>query len=133
MFGYLRADQIGVLVANAAQLGIDFSAAPALRDDGFKLGFAVDCAHGHLRAVIQQDAQFDDVVDRFSSQQRVRSAGIISDHSAQRAAAVRRGIGAERELIFFRAVAQRIQNDSRLHARKPPRRRRSPESGSCTS
>ena len=114
----LRADQAGVLIADVPQLGINFAAAPALRNDGIEFGLAGDGAHCHLRAVVEQDAQLDDVVDRFSGQQGMRAAGIVSDHSAERAAAVRGGIGAERQLMFLRAVAQRIQNDAGLDARE---------------
>ncbi len=117
-FRILRADQAGVLVADVPQLGIDRAAPPSLRNDGIEFGLAGNRAHRHLRAVVEQNAQLDDVVDRFSGQQGMRAAGIISDHSAERAAAVRGWIGAERQLMLLRAVAQRIQNDAGLDARE---------------
>ena len=48
----------------------------------------------------------------------MHAAGIISDHAAERAMIVRRRIGPEREMIFFRFRAQIVQNNSRLDARK---------------
>src|SRR5260370_13760674 len=46
------------------------------------------------------------------------SAGIIPDQSAQRASAVRGRIGAKRQTVSCGGVAQPVQNDSGLNARK---------------
>src|ERR1700722_7987534 len=50
----------------------------------------------------------------------MRAAGIVADHSAQCAAAVCRWVRAKRELIFLRAIPQRVQNDARLDSCELP-------------
>ena len=71
------------------------------------------------RAVVQQDLQLFDVVDRLAGEQGMRAAGVVADHAAERAAAVRRRIGSERQLMRFGGVAQRIEHHAGLHAREP--------------
>src|SRR5712692_2843008 len=44
----------------------------------------------------------------------MHAAGVISHHAAQRTAAVRRGIGAEGQVVLFRSAAQMIENHTRL-------------------
>ena len=44
------------------------------------------------------------------------AAGVVADHSAQRAAAVRRRIGREGKFVLLGLIAQRVQHDSRLDA-----------------
>ena len=45
------------------------------------------------------------------------AAGVVADHAAERATAMRRWIGAKCEVMHFRRVAQRIQDHARLDPR----------------
>src|SRR5579859_4365074 len=45
------------------------------------------------------------------------AAGVIPDHSAQRAPAMRRGIGAKRQMVKLGALAQAVQNQPGLNPR----------------
>ena len=92
--GEFRADLRGVLVADVAQGGVDFGAAAALVNDGGEFGVR-GCSYGHLRAVVEQDAQLGDVVDGFAGEERMGAAGIVSDHAAESAAIVGGRVGAE--------------------------------------
>ena len=62
--------------------------------------------------------QLLDVVDGLAGQQRMRAAGVVADHAAERAPAVRRGIGAEGEVVRSARLRKRIEDDARLHARE---------------
>src|SRR5258708_121714 len=73
---------------NMMHLAVDLARRPTLRNDVSELRHA-SSAHGHLRAVVKQNSQLFDVVDRFPSEQRMRSARIISDHPADRAPIMR--------------------------------------------
>ncbi len=46
------------------------------------------------------------------------AAGVVADHSADRAAVVRRGVGAEGEVVFLGGVAQVIEDDARPDPRE---------------
>ena len=124
---------IGVLdrAARAASSRCRARRPPCARDR-LELGVA-GRADGQLGAVVEQDAQLLDVVDRLAGQQRVRAARVVADHAAERAAAVRRRIGTERQLVRLGAVAQACR------ARRPAGRARtavpdrSRGSGSCIS
>ena len=70
-------------------------------------------ADGQLGAVVEQNPQLVDVVDGLAGEQRVRAAGVVADHAAERAAAVRRRIGTERQVVRLGAAAQRIEHDAR--------------------
>src|SRR5467141_5445646 len=83
-----RANQAGVVLLNPMQLAVYLATAATLRNDVSELRPA-SSAHRHLRAVVKQNSQLFDVVDRFPSEQRMRSARIISDHPADRAPIMR--------------------------------------------
>ncbi len=65
-------------------------------------------ANRQLRAVVQQNVESLDVIDSFTSEQGMSAAGVIPDHSAERASAMRRGIGAKRQMVKFGALAQAV-------------------------
>ena len=113
--GKPRANQRRVAIADRAQARIDLSAASALADDRVQFGVGGG-ADAQLRAVIQQDPQLVDVVDGLSRQQGMRPAGVVADHAAERAAAVRRGIRSKREMVRLRTVSQRVEHDTGLNA-----------------
>src|SRR5258708_34219456 len=83
-----RANQAGVVLLDPVQFAVNLATAATLRNDVSERGPARS-AHRHLRAIVKQDSQLFDVVDCFSSNQRMRSARIISNHPANRAPIVR--------------------------------------------
>src|SRR6267143_4384972 len=83
-----RANQAGILLLNPVQLAVNLATAATPRNDVSELR-PTSSAHRHLRAVVKQNSQLFDVVDRFPSEQRMRSARIISDHPADRAPIMR--------------------------------------------
>ena len=113
----LGANQRFVLIANGAQLGVDFGRAPAGVNDLREFGIGGG-ADGHLRAVGKNDAQLFNVVDGFPAEQRMRAAGIVAGHAADGAAAMRRRIGSKGEVMLFGLRAQNIQNHAGLDARE---------------
>ena len=116
--GKLRANAIRMPVAKRPQPRVDLAAAAALPHDGVELRVARR-AHRQFGAVVEEDPQLLDVVDGLPGQQRVRAAGVVADHAAERAAAVRRRIRTERELVRLGAAPQRVEHDTRLDAREP--------------
>ncbi len=115
-FRETRANQVGVLVAQVAQPAVDLAAAAAGADDAHQFVFG-GRADGQTQAVIGQDVQRLDVVDGLARHHRMRAAGIVADHAAQRAAAVGRRIRAEGQRMFLRGVAQRVADRAGLDTR----------------
>ncbi len=72
-------------------------------------------ADGQPRAVGEQHVQRTHVVHGFAPGHRVRAAGVVADHAAEGAAAVRGGVGAEREAVRFRGGLQCVEHDARFH------------------
>src|SRR5262245_24576239 len=70
--------------------------------------------------VVQQKIKFLDVVRRCPPCQGMSTAGVITDHAADRAPAVRRGIGAEGQTVASRCRAQVIEHDAGLDPGDPP-------------
>src|ERR1700732_3339564 len=112
-----RPDQYRVLFLDRPQLRINLSVAAALLNDAFQLRLA-SSPHRYRRAVVKQNSQLLYVIDSLPAEQRVCPARIISDHSADSAAIVRRRIRRKRQLVLFCPIAKRIQDHSRLNARK---------------
>ena len=115
------ADGIRVGVANPRQAGIDFAPPSAGGDDAAQLLLG-RCPDGETGAVIEKNVERLDVIDGLAAHESVYATGIVTDHAADRAPAMRRRIGSEGELVLFRGVAQRIEHDPRLNAGKPLRR-----------
>src|SRR5467141_1109815 len=99
-FRVARSDQVGVLVSQGPQLGVNRAATPPLDNDVIQLVLVSGGSHRNLGAVVEENAQFFDIVDGFSGEQRMRAAGIIPDHPTERAAAMRGRIGTKSELVF---------------------------------
>ena len=76
-------DQIAVLVSDILQLGINRTPTSSLGDDCRDFHFARRSAQCHLRAVVKQNAQPFYIVDGFTGEQGVRTAGIIPNHSPE--------------------------------------------------
>ena len=114
----LRANGVGVPIPNRAKGRVELCATAALPGDSVEVGVARR-AHGQLGAVVEQNTQLFDVVDGLAGEQRVRAARVVADHAAQRAAAVRGGVGTERELVRFGPAPQRVEDDAGLDAGEP--------------
>src|SRR5438094_3973857 len=82
-----RADKSSVVLLDCAQSAVNLAAAAALSNDLSQFRFARR-AYRHLRAVVKQDSQLFDVVDRFPTEQRMCPARIVPVHSTARAAIV---------------------------------------------
>lgn len=79
-------------------------------------------AEPQLSAPVRHDGQFPDVVRGRPPRHRVRAARVVADHSAERAAAVCGGVGAERQPVPARLVPQPVQHRAGLDHRRAGRR-----------
>src|SRR4029453_10021574 len=107
-----------VSISNPPQPVVDFAAASPRVDDRVELA-VVRSADGQLGAVVKQDAELFDVVDRLASKQTVGAAGVVADHPAERAAAVGCRIRSERQVKRLGSIPKGVQHHSRLNAREP--------------
>src|ERR1700736_212811 len=73
-------------------------------------------AYFHAYAVIGDDFEFFDIVVGLACHHGVDTAGIVSDHAAERAAVMGCGIGSEGEVVLFGGVAKVIEHHAGLHA-----------------
>ena len=119
-FRVARSDQVGVLVSQGPQLGVNRAATPPLDNYGIELVLVSGGSHRNLGAVVEENAQFFDIVDGFSGEQRMRAAGIIPDHPSERAAAMGGRIGTEGEMVFLGFISQRVQDDAGLNSGESP-------------
>ena len=108
------AHEVRVCVADLSEPRVDL---------GFAAGGAPDVvvsrlADAHARAVVQKHVEPFDVVDGLPRHQRMHAAGVVADHSAERAMRVRRGIRAERELVLLGLGAEIVEHDAGLDARE---------------
>ncbi len=113
-----RADLVGVAVAQAAQRAIDLGTPAAVANDAGERR-VVGRADGHPRAVVGDDVERDDVVAGLAAHHRVHAAGVVADHPAQRVVRMRRRVRRERQVVALRGVAQVVEHDARLDARRP--------------
>ena len=108
-------DQVAIGIPDAGQAGIDLPPPSAAGDDRLQLGFC-GSADGEPGAVVEQNIERLDIVDRLAAHERVYATGVVADHSAQRAAAMGSRIGSEGKVVFFRGIAQPVEHDARLDA-----------------
>ena len=108
-------DERRVPVAEAAQPRVDLRPPAALRNDAREL-VVRRRAGVDARAVAGDDVEPQDVVVGFAGQDRVDAAGVVSDHSPERAARVGRRVRSEREPVPLGRVAQVVQHGSGLDA-----------------
>ena len=106
-------NEVGVLVANCFQPCVDLTAAVPLPNDAFELAVA-RWTDTHADTVISEDCQFLDIFIRLAGHNRVHTASIVPDHSADGAAAVRRRVGPEGQIMFLGSASQVIEDDARL-------------------
>ena len=69
------------------------------------------------KPVVGEDIELDDVLFGLSRHHRMRAAGIVADHPAERVVIVRGRVGPERQLMAFRFLAQPVEHDAGLDAR----------------
>ena len=112
-------DEIGVVIAQRAQVAIDVAFASALADLLLPLRL-VHPADGHARAVVEQDLHLFDVVVGLARHLRMRAAGVVADHAAKAAMVVRGRIGTPGQLALrlpHGRIAQLVAYGSGQHAR----------------
>ena len=114
--GKPRADHVRVAVAKPLECRVDFAAPAAFGDDPFELR-AGSGPDPHARAVVGEYLQRFHVLDGLAGHHRVRAAGIVADHPAERAAAVGCRIGTKSEPVCFGRIAQCIAHDAGLDTR----------------
>ena len=103
------------------QCCVNFPAATAFADDLLEVRIA-GLAHFHAQSIVSKNLQFLDVVVGFSRHHRMHAAGVVSDHAAQRASIMGRGVGSECQVMLFSSVTQAIEDNPRLNSCDPPRR-----------
>jgi hypothetical protein len=97
-----------MFVAQALQTCVDLTAPAAFRDDSLELVFG-SRSYPHAHAVVGKDLELLDVFHGLPGHDRVRATGVVADHSAQGATAVRRRIRTERESMSLSGIAQASQ------------------------
>ena len=114
-FGKTLADEIAVGSGDTLQSRVDFSAVAARFADATEL--FVGCrANLHAEAVVGEDFQSLDVVIGLAGHHRMHAAGVVADHAAESAAAVRGGVRPEGEVVLFGGGAETVEHDSGLYA-----------------
>ena len=117
--GIALADEVGILVPEFFQAGIDFSAPAAFTDDLLQFSIA-GLAHLHAQAVVGEDIESFDVVVGLARHHGMHAAGVVADHAAQGAAVVGGRIGPEGQVMFFGRVAQVVENHAGLDPGNAP-------------
>jgi hypothetical protein len=113
------ADAIGFAVTQRAQRCVDPALAVAARAKPLEL-VVRRRADGELRAVVQDDVHRHDVVGRAPGHHRVRAAGVVADHAAERRVGVRRGVGREAQpVLALERLRELVTDHARLDARQP--------------
>ena len=115
-FRKARADQVAVFVGKGLEPGVNLRLPSARRNDARKLGL-VGGPYPEPRAVVGEYFQRRNVLRSLAGHHRVRAAGVVAYHAAQRAAAVRGRVGAEGELVHLGGIAQRVADRPGLDQR----------------
>src|SRR5258708_17601959 len=113
--GKFGVDVVGIAVSNCPQFGVDLTPTATVLDDQIEL-VVRSWSHGKLRAIMEEDAQLLHIVHSLPAKQRMSAAGIVPDHSTNRASIVRRRIGSESQVMDLCLVSKRIQHHSGLNA-----------------
>ena len=114
--GIARPDERREPLRERAELPVDLGAAAALRDDAREL-VRRGLPDRQQSPVARDDLELVDVLVRLPGHDGVHAARVVSDHAAERAARVRRGVRSEREAVALGRVPQVVQDDARLDAR----------------
>jgi hypothetical protein len=118
VLGIARPDLVRVLGANRRHLAINATLGavqPQLRLELRRR----HAAEPYARAVREQGVQLEHVLDGQAVRDRVRATGVVADHSAERRAVGRRGIGAEEQTEIADRMVELVLHEPRLHARPP--------------
>lgn len=116
--GILLAHQIAVLITNTPKAGVDVTAPVPRGNDGIEVSLA-GLPNTQAESAIGKHFEFFDVLVSLARHHRMNAAGIVADHSAERAAAVARGIRAEGQVVFLGGGPKMVENDAGLHASDP--------------
>ena len=112
--GIALANQVGILIPEFFQAGIDFSPPAAFADDLLQFRIA-GLAYFQTKAVVGEDIESFDVVVGLSRHDGMHAAGVVADHAAERAAVVSGRVRRESQMMFLGGVAQVVKNHSGLH------------------
>src|SRR6185437_57530 len=101
------ANFVSVGVAQRSQALIDPGSTAAGLCDSFQL--AVACgADGNSEAIVGEDVELFNILRGLSTQHRMRTAGVVADHSSNGAVLMCRRIGSEGKVVLFGGIAQLI-------------------------
>ncbi len=120
--GHALADGGEVAVGELLELAVEFAGPPGLPGERGALGGGEPAADGQLGAVREQQLQLLDVVGGAPPGERVRAAGIVADHAADGAAAVRGRVRAEAQPVRPGGALEVVQDGAGADARGAGRR-----------
>ena len=110
--------EVGILIAQVFEPGINLAASSPLFDDS--LEFFVAClAHSQAETIVCENVQLFDVIDRLAGHYRMGAARVVTDHAAKSAVLVSGRVWSKCQVVALCYVAQVIENSPRLHARQP--------------
>ena len=116
-----RANQVGILIAQLFERRIYLALPTASRNDAFEF-IVLRRTNPEARAIVGDDFERFDILDRLAGHHRMRAARIVGDHAAQRAATVRGRIWREGQAVLFRGITQRVADHTRFDDRSARRR-----------
>src|SRR2546421_1015265 len=110
--------EVGVLIAQVFEPGINLAASSPLFDDTLKF-FVTGLADSQAETIVCENVQLFDVIDRLAGHNRMGAARVVTDHAAKSAVLVSGRVWSKGEVVALCFVAQVIENSPRLHARLP--------------
>src|SRR3989440_966444 len=112
------ANEVGVLIAEVFEPGINLAASPSPFDDALEF-FVAGLAHSQAETIVCENVQLFNVIDRLPGHYRMGAARVVTDHAAKSAVLVSGRVWSKGQVVAFCFVAQVIENSPRLHARLP--------------
>ncbi len=106
-------DLIGVAIAEVLHPGIDFTSTSAGSDDFIEFVFRRR-SDPHAQAIVGQNLEFFDVVDRLPRHDGMDATRIVADHAAKGAVTVSSWVRSKRQLKFLGRIPKIVQDCSRL-------------------
>ncbi len=110
-------DAIAVAIAQYAERRDQRRAPAVIRDASGRAG----CTKAEPRAVVEHDLHRREVVGGFAVGGRMRAAGVIADHPADRASIFGRRIGREEQALSRERGVEMTLHHARLNDSQPPR------------
>src|SRR2546421_1820120 len=112
------ANEVGVLIAEVFEPGINLAASSPLFDDALEF-FVAGLAHSQAETIVCENVQLFDVIDRLAGHYRMGAARVVTDHAAESAVLVSGRVWSKGEAVALCFVAQVIENSPRLHPPRP--------------